>query len=158
MQPHDKKRPRIAVWTIAVLLPIFLSNIDRKALDTPRLSRLQLFWTLASWLYPIVLIASFYATWAIAWAMLGHMPRPSMDDPKYISGWVDVPYNITLLLIIGSPAALVGGVSWTAWSGVQRQLSRPTKASALTLLITLWIGAISFLRVDPWQAVYWFGD
>jgi hypothetical protein len=134
------------------------NNIDRMSHGSPGSSGLRLFLTLASWLYPIALIASFYATWAIAWAMLGHMPRPSMDDPKYISGWVDVPYTTTLLLMIGFPAALVGAVSWTAWTGVQQKLSRLTKASVLILLITLWIGTISFLRADPWQVVYWFGD
>lgn len=33
------------------------------------------------WLYPVILIAAFYATWLVAWFVLGHMPRPSLDDP-----------------------------------------------------------------------------
>ncbi len=134
------------------------SQTGRMASGTTGSSRRWLFLTVASWLYPVVLIASFYATWAIAWGMLGHMPRPSLDDPKYINGWVVVPYNITMLLVIAFPAALVGGVFWTAWSGVQRKLRSLTTASALTLLMALWIAAITFLRVDPLRVGDWFMD
>ena len=124
----------------------------------PGSSRRWLFLTVASCLYPVVLVASFYATWVVAWGMLGHMPRPSLDDPKYISGWLVVPYNITMLLLIAFPAALAGGVFWTLWSVVQRKFRSLTTASALTLLVALWIAAITFLRVDPWRVGDWFMD
>ncbi len=134
------------------------SEIGRMAAGKPGLSKCWLVLTVATWLYPVVLIASFYATWVIAWGMLGHMPRPSLDDPKYISGWVVVPHDITTLLMIAFPGALAGGVFWTVWSGVQRKLRNLTTASALTLLITLWIAAITFLRVDPLRVGDWFMD
>ena len=133
------------------------SDIGRMATGTPGSGR-WMFLTVASWLYPVVLVASFYATWAIAWVMLGHMPRPSLDDPKYISGWVILPYCISMVLLIAFPTALGGGVIWTVWSGVQRKFRGLTTASAFTLLMAVWIAAITFLRIDPWRVGDWFMD
>ena len=49
----------------------------------------------ASWacsLQPAVVLSYLYATWVTAWCVLGHCPRPSLDDPKYISPVVEVPF------------------------------------------------------------------
>ena len=48
--------------------------------------------TAALWCYPVMLVTALYTTWLVAWAVLGHQPQPSMNDPKYISFWVDIPY------------------------------------------------------------------
>ena len=32
-------------------------------------------------------------TWLLAWIVLGHMPRPMLDDPKFISPLVGVVYG-----------------------------------------------------------------
>jgi hypothetical protein len=64
---------------------------------------------LAIWifsLYPVLPLASLYATWLTAWAVLGHIPRAALDDPKFISPIVDVPYHLTFLLIHSSVAAV----------------------------------------------------
>ena len=109
-------------------------------------------------LCPIALLASLYTTWLIAWMILGHMPRPSLDDPKSISGWVDLPYNLTLLLMTAFPAALVGGVFWIMWCGVRGKLSKLATVSALAALVTLWIAALMAIRLDPWRVGDWFMD
>ena len=57
-------------------------------------------------LYPLILVASLYATWFMAWAELGHRPVPSLDDPKSISRVVDVPYFASGALLVGMFAAL----------------------------------------------------
>src|SRR5437773_6137005 len=42
----------------------------------------------AAWvvsLHPVMVPVYLYAAWAIAWCVLGHRPRSSLDDPKFIS-------------------------------------------------------------------------
>ncbi len=46
----------------------------------------------ASWacsLQPVVMLFYLYATWVTAWMVLGHCPRPSLDDPKHIGPVVE---------------------------------------------------------------------
>lgn len=74
--------------------------------DTP----LKLHWVgWLTWGYPAFLVTALYGTWITAWCVLGAMPRPSIDDPKYIGFAVDIPYAITGLLMIGFPVAAIGG-------------------------------------------------
>jgi hypothetical protein len=58
--------------------------------------------------YPAVLVLAFLFTWLAGRVSLGHWPRPSLDDPKFIGPLVDVPYTITgVLLVFGLPAFAV---------------------------------------------------
>ncbi len=72
------------------LIGLFLVVIVPAAIAPPR-RRLEA----ASWgclLQPAVVVLYLYATWVTAWCVLGHCPRPSLDDPKYISPVVEAPY------------------------------------------------------------------
>ena len=62
------------------------------------------------WTYPLLPLAMLYFTWIVAWIVLGHAPRPSLDDPKSISSVVDVSYLVTLLLLMSMPFGLVIGL------------------------------------------------
>jgi hypothetical protein len=114
--------------------------------------------TVLTWSYPAVLIFSFYLTWLIAWSFLGHSPRPSLDDPKFISDWLSVPYNLTALLLVGFPAAALAGVGSTAWFGAVREMSWLKTLMLVLAFLGVWVGAIAFLRWDPQQVVMWFFD
>ncbi len=74
--------------------------------------------------YPALLVGSFYGLWLVAALVLGHPPRPMLDDPKSISLVVDVPCYIPSELLVGSPVAVLGGiarhVSATRGGGVLR--------------------------------------
>jgi hypothetical protein len=80
----------------ACLLPICLARPGRRL-------------RAAAWvcsLYPLFIIGSLYATWLAAWCVLGHQPRVSLDDPKYISPIVDVPFALTWAFVFGTPLVL----------------------------------------------------
>jgi hypothetical protein len=51
----------------------------------PRLRLLDV-WAWIFLLCPLLLVASLDGQWLLSWAVLGHIPRPSLDDPKYIDG------------------------------------------------------------------------
>ena len=112
----------------------------------------------ASWTYPLALVGSLYLTWAVAWMVLGRPPRPSLDDPKSISGRVDVPYDVTLLFLIGSPAAMIGGIAVITCFGMLWKVGTWRIVLGLAVLALVWAATIAFLRWDPWRIGKWFMD
>ena len=105
--------------------------------------------------YPILLIAAFYSTWLVAWCLLGHAPRPSLDDPKSIGTVVDLFSVLSILLLIGFPAAVIAGLM--AQVMLQDKPWRWRFVACIALL-GLWIVTIAFLRWDPLNVIEWFFD
>lgn len=116
-------------------------------------------WLLA-YLYPLWLVGSFYVTWVVAWVSLGRIPRPSLDDPKSIGGFVDVAYVITGLLAIGLPGLVPLGLAASFYCPVRKHDDRRlTQAAALAIIyIILCAVALVILRADPLRVVYWWID
>jgi len=111
-----------------------------------------------AWCWPAVVVAGFYLTWFVAWGVLGHRPRPSLDDPKSISVLVDAPYITTGVLFVTFPAAVICGLAViVAYDRSRRDLSFWTYARCVLLLLA-WIAAILFLNWDPLDVNYWFMD
>ncbi len=112
--------------------------------------------------YPVLLLASLYATWLTAWCALGHRPRPSLDDPKFISSVVDVPHFLTWLLLTGFlPALLICLALVLAECARSLPLGKDRAARVAALIgvpTLLWASAFVVLRQDPGQVLYWFFD
>ena len=111
--------------------------------------------------YPVLLVGTLYATWFVAWTILGHRPVPSLNDPASISVAVDVAGCAFLLLLIGGPLALgvhvVTGVVWLARSPGEKPVWRRGAAIA-ALAAGLWAAAYVLLAWDPGDAGVWFMD
>lgn len=107
------------------------------------------------WLYPTIPVTALYGTWLIAGLVLGHMPRPSIDDPKHISLLVTVPYVLTGILLVTYPAAAIIGaamqLSLPHHSWIQRLLSCTTN-------VIVWIAVVMVLRWDPLHVATWYLD
>jgi len=108
--------------------------------------------------YPVVLPLAFLGTWVAGRLQLGYWPRPSLDDPKSIGLWVDVPYLWTMaLLVIGLPlfAGAVLGLLGQAW------VDRARRVNCLVcggLALVGLVAAVSWLRWDPLGVVNWYMD
>ncbi len=111
----------------------------------------------ASWassLQPAVVLSYLYATWATAWCMLGHCPRPSLDDPKFISPVVDVPYVMFAYslffgwLICGGTGLLLSAAYYGLRSDIRRLLALPFA----------WLAGFFALIWDPLGVFYWYMD
>ena len=100
--------------------------------------------------YPVLLVASLYACWLLAWLALGHPPRPSLDDPGNIHPAVRVFYYIPGLMMVCFPMGMFGGISI---------LARASGRFWLGLgLIGLWLAAFVLLRWDPLEVTQWYMD
>jgi hypothetical protein len=111
----------------------------------------------ASWassLQPAVVLFYLYATWATAWCVLGHRPRPVFDDPKYISPIVDVPYVMfAFSLIFGWVICACTGILLSAVCYARRSNVRP-----LMVVPFAWLAGYFALIWDPLGVLYWYMD
>ncbi len=111
----------------------------------------------ASWassLQPAVVLSYLYATWVTAWCVLGHCPRPSLDDPKYISAVVEVPFVMfAFSMFYGWMICACTGFLMAATCCVRR--SNPWPLFALPLA---WLVGFIALVADPLRVLYWLMD
>ncbi len=109
--------------------------------------------------FPVLVLASYYATWGAGRLALGHWPRPSVDDPKGIEGGLMWLYDFTMgLLMVGIP------VFWLAlpvlalvclYKRPEGWLDRLLEmALALAFFFVLFI----FTAWDPHSVIEWFAD
>jgi hypothetical protein len=108
-------------------------------------------------LYPAALVGSFWVTWWVAGQALGHTPRPSLDDPKFINDLVSVFHVGTWIMILLLPGFAAGSLAFglsAFWSPANAS-RRLLVASSAALLMT---GAVLLLRADPYRIVTWFMD
>ena len=117
----------LGVWATIALVGLGLVVIIPAAIASPG-HRLEA----ASWassLQPAVVLFYLYATWATAWCVLGHCPRASLDDPKFISPVVDVPYVMFAYSFMGgSMICVCTGVLLSATCRARQRNIRPLLA------------------------------
>jgi hypothetical protein len=108
----------------------------------------------ASLLQPAVVLLYLYATWVTAWCVLGHCPRPALDDPKYISPVVDVPYVMfAFSASLGSMICICTGLLLSAVCCVRRSNCGP-----LSVFLFAWLAGVVALAVDPLGVLFWYMD
>jgi len=81
-----------------------------------------------------------------------------LDDPRDLGAWVTFPHALTgLLLMFGLPLFLgaVAGLLWYAWKEPDR---RGTHLRVVAVAVAACVGAVLFMRWDPWGAVDWYLD
>jgi hypothetical protein len=111
----------------------------------------------AALLYPVVVVAALYGEWLLAWHVLGHPPRPSLDDPKGIPGssWM---HAVTALAVLGTLPAAFAALALNATHLVMARPSAVRGVARLVALSGLWLALFALLRWDPWQVGYWWMD
>jgi hypothetical protein len=139
-------------WAAIALVGLGLAVILPAAIASPG-HRLEA----ASWassLQPAVVLFYLYATWATAWCVLGHRPRPSLDDPKFISPVVEVPYVMFgFSIMLGWMICACTGLLLSAVCLVRRRNIRP-----LLALPFAWLAGYLALVLDPLGVLYWYMD
>ncbi|MBC8108565.1 MAG: hypothetical protein H7Z14_18410 [Anaerolineae bacterium] len=105
-------------------------------------------------LHPFMFHVGVLVTWLCAWTSLGRPPRPSLDDPAMIGGFVRVPYAISALPLVLWPvvaflAVLMMVILFTRY----RALSRLSASMGVAYVL-----AFVLLRWDPGNLVCWYMD
>ena len=111
----------------------------------------------ASWassFQPAVVLFYLYATWATAWCVLGHCPRPSLDDPKYISRVVLVPFVMfAFSFFYGWVISACTGIVLSAVYYARHSNIRPLLAAPLA-----WLAGYFAPTWDPLGVLSWYMD
>ena len=107
--------------------------------------------------YPLLLLGSLYGQWLLSWWVLGHVPRPSLDDPTSINGasWMHV---FTYFAFVGFVPAGCGAVICNAMYALNHRLRGFRLALRVIFIVVIWIGTFTLLRWDPARVGYWWID
>jgi hypothetical protein len=142
----------LGIWAAVASVGLGLVVIIPAAIASPG-HRLEA----ASWassLQPAVVLSYLYVTWATAWWVLGHRPRPSLDDPKFISPVVDAPYEMfAFSLILGWMICACTGLLLSAVCLARRRDMRPLLAIPFA-----WMAGYLALAWDPLSVLVWYFD
>ena len=121
------------------------------------------YWKLALWLaayaYPVIGACVFYLSWFAAWLVLGHKPRPMLDDPKSIGGLMDIAYLISIVALLTVPVLTpIGFVA----SFICPLNIFGTPRTRCAILAAAYIGIcvviLLTIKADPGSIVEWWLD
>jgi hypothetical protein len=107
--------------------------------------------------YPVLAVSALYAEWLVAWAVLGHQPRVSLDDPKDIPGsaWLGL---VTFLALLGLFPAGCAAMVLTVLHAMSAERRGRRLVVQILGLLTLWPGAFALIRWDPLRVMEWWID
>ena len=107
--------------------------------------------------YGPMLVALHYLTWLIGRLVLGHWPRPSIDDPMSISG-VWVPHYLTTGFTLLLPAVALVPIGMVVVAMQQREPGTVRNIGAAVAVLAMLAACVVFLRLDPHQVAVWHAD
>ncbi len=107
--------------------------------------------------YPLLMLNLLYGQWLLSWWVLGHRPRPSLDDPKNVFGvnWLHI---ITAAALVGFVPAGCGALVLNTLYVVGRRLGLLCLLVRLTVVVAIWSGSFLLLDRDPGRVLYWWLD
>jgi hypothetical protein len=120
-------------------------TLDYARFAPPRYAGMLALSASAALWFPLLIAVAAYAGWFAAWYVLGHPPRPLLDDPKYAGS--ELLRHIAGAAMLGAlPAA---GAS-LALNVLHVATSRPTRTAArLVLLLASWLALLALFLLDP---------
>jgi hypothetical protein len=107
------------------------------------------------WL-PLLSLVVVYGQWFLSWVLLGHAPRPSIDDPTSIEGasWMHPVTFVAILALLPNAAT---AIFLNAWYVAERR--DPSRVlGRLLIVLGLALGPIALLAGDPGRVLYWWLD
>jgi hypothetical protein len=104
--------------------------------------------------YPILALGLLYGQWMISWCILGHMPRPYVDDPAQITV-ANGLHSQTHIAFAGLIPAIWAGIALNLVYVPLRQLGLARGAQRGLVFVAVWLGAYLLIRHDPFSVVSW---
>ena len=104
--------------------------------------------------HPLLLPIALYATWITAYATLGRVPRPSLDDPAQIGGAVDIVGFVAAILIYHWQITTIISIAVLLCLPLAAvTLMRTFLTMTGLYLLTWWL-----FETDPGSVACWFYD
>lgn len=114
---------------------------------------------LALYCYPVCAASCFYATWLVAWFCLGHLPRPMLDDPKYIGGAMDVAYPLSVIVVSSVPLLTPIGFVASFFSPMRVIKNGVQQGFVLAAIyVAVCVTLVALVRHDPGRVIEWWID
>jgi hypothetical protein len=137
----------LAGMVIITVVPVTCSSPKRRLIVTS--------WALA--LYPVTIPVYLYLAWLTAWCVLGHRPRPYLDDPETLGPIVHVLSamcfrSIQAWSIVWKISACAYGILIIDW------LRRQTNGLPLLIPPCAWLVAFVTLMRDPLGVLFLYMD
>lgn len=107
--------------------------------------------------YPLVYVTLLYGQWLAAWAVLGHPPRPSLDDPKHVPVSTDL-HLWTGLAMLAIPWMACVAVALNLAHAVYARPAPRRTVIRFALLCCLWAALAAVFVWDPGGVLYWWFD
>jgi hypothetical protein len=134
----------MAGMLLVVILPALLAPATRRLEAAAWAASLQ----------PPVPLVYLYATWVVAWCVLGHRPRVYLNDPKYLGEIVAILRCMFFVAFLpGSAICLGTGLVLTVVCSARRSVHWP-----LVVLPLAWLAAFVLFRWDPLGVSEWLFD
>ncbi len=177
----SQKRPKFRIMDLieaTLILAVIMAAVVR--LSTGRfagvslgivlaaitISRMRGYWirlfTWSSCIYPITAIICLYTAWLAAWIHVGHRPRNTFDDPKYLGLWVEIPYKLTYLHLLNHKEALKYCSILVLLNICYWFIDRKSRGIELAILLfapaVLWLMFFLLLGWDPGGVLEWYMD
>jgi hypothetical protein len=98
--------------------------------------------------YPLLSLASLYATWSIARLVLGRTPDPSFHHPRFIDPIVEAPYLCSCFFLLTLPfsplLSIPLAIAYIAQRDILRRRLSTWRAAALVLApILVWLSVLA---------------
>jgi hypothetical protein len=140
--------------SLRCLLAILNSEPPAPPEAVPNLTRREVRSIAILWGIPLLPLVTFMIEWGAAWATLGHIPVPMVDDPKYISGLCSILHFFTLLsFVLTIPAEVVGAFAYlVAWGAKLRSFL------VAFIGVGMSFGVFAVLDKFPYDALGWWFD
>ena len=107
--------------------------------------------------YPLFVLFMLYGQWLLSSIILGHLPVPSLEDPKFISGagWM---HGFTGLALLGIFPAAGLAITLNPLYVINHRFSLGRAALRAMAVLAVWIASYLFLVIDPFGVLYWWFD
>lgn len=108
-------------------------------------------------LFPLLFLSSLYGEWLLASFVLGHPPRPSIDDPKDVPLASIAHWGVMIGFVAMLPICLAA-LFLNTWDASARKLGEGVAAARAVLILGLLVGTFAWLWWDPGRVAYWWMD
>jgi hypothetical protein len=111
-----------------------------------------------AWAWSVLPVGCLYLAWLSAWFIIGHRPRPMIDNPHQINVLVTALSALAILSGTSFPVGLGAGIFLTIWWVHDQRGSTRMATFLILLLFACHIASLALIIADPVHVLEWLLD